>query len=386
MKKETYYIDDLDDLLAQDQDCNFIAFACTTLQAQGIDAFLSYLHWKGIAVKGYIFLLSHPLTGYLIKPEDFTTTADVKILNGSKSFSYSRSSWKILMERLRYRVKTGRKVYIVWTEVVESVIIRLEEKGYDCYSVLIDDGGGSYVDKLREKVKDVCYLNQKASILKRITLIIKTFIEYATSVLVQNTLKKNNRLIDFRIFVRENCHLHRNATVALFYEEEFRRHAATIQFADWGVFEDAYLINTQCFAENKMTDGIVDLKLYAEIAKLLLDTGKKVVLKPHPRELNLEKYKNLGLTVCSDNTYPQEVIIAGLQRKPKCIISVFSSTLLNAYGLFDIPAISLAKLLLKEDISPIFADQLKDFIKQYHNLFLFPASMDDLKKTLNELP
>lgn len=62
-----------------------------------------------------------------------------------------------------------------------------------------------------------------------------------------------------------------------------------------------------------------------------------------------------------------------------------SSTLLNAYGLFDIPAISLAKIMIREDINSVFAGQLNDFIDQYKNVFIFPENMDELKDVLLSL-
>lgn len=380
MNQDTYLIDDLPRLL--EGDCNLIAYACTTLQAQGIDAFLSYLQQSGVPVKGYILLLSHPLTGRLITPADFTTTADVEFVNGGKSFSYRRNPVMVLSERLRYRVKPGKKVYIVCTEVVDAVVAELTRHGFDCYSVVVDDGGGSYQDKLQFKIEDVRYLNHRASVPKQLALIARAVVEYASEEVMLRRIRKHERLIDFRIFKGEGSHLERNALAASFYEEEFRKHATTTGLRDTEAFEDAYLINTQCFAENKMTDGIVDLKMYAAVTKLIQSIGGKIVLKPHPRELNLEKYKTLGLNVYSNNTYPQEVIIAGLDRKPKCIISVFSSTLLNAHGLFGIPAVSLAKLMLKENISSVFAGQLKAFIKQYRNVFIFPESYEELEEIL----
>lgn len=144
------------------------------------------------------------------------------------------------------------------------------------------------------------------------------------------------------------------------------------------------MVNTQCLAENKITDGHLDLNLYEKVVDIAREIGLSVVLKPHPRELNVEKYKRLRIKLIPSDT-AQEAILANLEEKPKCIVSIFSSALLNAWGLFDIPAISLAKIMLKEEINEEFRRQLMDFIKQYNGVFLFPESYEKFKNAIQSL-
>ena len=59
--------------------------------------------------------------------------------------------------------------------------------------------------------------------------------------------------------------------------------------------------------------------------------------------------------------------------------------MLNAYGIFDIPVISLAKIFIKTGVSSTVEAQLKDYIKRYEKNFIFPETVDELKVALEKI-
>ena len=144
------------------------------------------------------------------------------------------------------------------------------------------------------------------------------------------------------------------------------------------------LFNTQCLFENKMSDGKTDLELYRLVSECTKSLGLKVALKPHPRELDLKKYSDFNIDIIPANI-SQEALLANTTDKPACVISIFSSTLLNAYGIFDIPVISLAKIFIKMGVSSTVEAQLNDYIKRYEKNFIFPETVDELKKELEKI-
>ena len=70
------------------------------------------------------------------------------------------------------------------------------------------------------------------------------------------------------------------------------------------------------------------------------------------------------------------------KEKPACVISILSSALLNAYGLFDISAISFSRIMIQRDIYSTYKEQVLDFEKQYKKVFMFPDIIEELKRIL----
>lgn len=81
----------------------------------------------------------------------------------------------------------------------------------------------------------------------------------------------------------------------------------------------------------------------------------------------------------------QESIIGALHIKPLCVISLNSSTLVNVSSIFNVPTISYAKILIKEDINLIERKNLEIFTKRFNGIIEFPDSINKLKALINEL-
>ena len=167
-----------------------------------------------------------------------------------------------------------------------------------------------------------------------------------------------------------------------YYKRALKRQLKMETPIEFKEFSKSILINTQCLFESNMTNGIVDLKLYKDAVKIVKKYNEKILVKPHPREMNIRKYEDIGCDLIKEMEYSQEVILSNLKEMPLCIISVFSSTLLNATGLFGVPAISLAKLMLRKNISKNMVGVLKKYIRQYDNIILFPDSWEELENLI----
>lgn len=199
-------------------------------------------------------------------------------------------------------------------------------------------------------------------------------------------LKRNHNIIDNKMFLYDTKEgFKRNDHINKFYCHVFYKNG-DIKFRDKiKVFNNCILINTQCLVENGITDGKTDLKLYKEAIEILKNYNSNIVIKPHPRELIPQKYMEFGCTLYMDNDKSQEVILANLENNPKAIISISSSTLLNASILFEIPVISLAKIMKNYEISYELKRELDDYIRQYKNTILFPGDFNELGEIIKEL-
>lgn len=373
--------------IQDDAKCTLLAYGITPLHAIGIDATYSKLFEDRSCVTGYIIIGSHPTTGKSLSPEYFYSGA--KRLHFVEDLTITRKNplldrWEAL--KLCWKKKHSQELYIICTEIKYEwfMLLKKQLKNADVKYVLIDDGGGSYADIYKDRLR-LALNNEHIYGLspKYLLIAIKMVFRVNYMKILEKVLIHNECLLDYRIFRIKNKKFKRNDEICDFYVDQFRIRGTKSNNQLWQCFEDASLINTQCLVENGITDGVVDLEIYKKVIGILESLKQSIVIKTHPREKNIEKYRLVkDVNIYSDPSVSQEIILASCHKPPKCIISIFSSTLLNAYGLFDIPAISLAKIALKYNISDVFRKQLKDYIEQYKSVFEFPKDYEELKSLL----
>lgn len=143
--------------------------------------------------------------------------------------------------------------------------------------------------------------------------------------------------------------------------------------------ENYILINTQPLD----LDCKQEIELLRRIINVFNEYGFRVVLKSHPRENNIEKYNELDITIDSRCRYSQEVIMESMSNKPAYIVGYYSTSLITAKIFYNIPAISIAPLALKEiDMSKEIKDDMVSFIKCFSNMVNGIESMDQLRRII----
>lgn len=384
--EKEFFIDDLKCML-NNKACNFIAFAITPLQSHGVDAAIYYLREKGIDPNGYIYILPHVTTGRCLNKDSFVSISQtIKVVNGCNKFSYNRTKKEIFTERvalLKYFSNKERKtIYVIWTEVLPSVLSIVLQLGYNCIFIIIDDGSGSYTNSFLNGFQTAILCENHSKISTKIKTAFRELINRLFISLMTRKLKKKGQLTDFCIFVYKKRYFEKNELAVRYYKRALKRQLKMETPIEFKEFSKSILINTQCLFESNMTNGIVDLELYKDAVKIVKKYNEKILVKPHPREMNIRKYEDIGCDLIKEMEYSQEVILSNLKEMPLCIISVFSSTLLNATGLFGVPAISLAKLMLRKNISKNMVGVLKKYIRQYDNIILFPDSWEELENLI----
>lgn len=385
-----YYTEDLIKEINNKPDCNFIACAVTYLQVIGINATINKMKSDGIKLSGFILIFEHPTTGRVLKDTDFD-------LNGTNiiAIDYCDKYRELTTKPFRNRllaISESRKEYefdfinILWTGIDYrwyEILSKVNSKKQLRF-ILIDDGDGSYINQFSNELYMELYENGDTFV-KRIKTLIKVSVREGTRNFLIKKLQSRGHLIDNRIFhVDRDGRYVPNTHISEFYKNAFREQGSRIDKSIIEKCENAVLFNTQCLFENKMSDGKTDLELYRLVSECTKSLGLKVALKPHPRELDLKKYSDFNIDIIPANI-SQEALLANTTDKPACVISIFSSTLLNAYGIFDIPVISLAKIFIKMGVSSTVEAQLNDYIKRYEKNFIFPETVDELKKELEKI-
>lgn len=369
---------------------NFYAFALTPLHAVGINVIISYLEDNGRKLKGYIFIRSHGITGKTIDSNSFSyASKELKIEN----YDYGVSS-KSIFEALREKkslLQASREipeneVYLVWTDIENEITENINKyvSIHKFIFIRIDDGEGSYLPMFRRFYGKGMIGKYNSTIIEKCKNYFAASIKTTFYSLICHNLKNRERYVEATIFKNSKSNIiSRNELFADRYVEVFKGIKAPSSYFDSKSSKGICLINTQCLLENSLTDGISDFQIIKEVCSKLCTKGYRIIIKPHPREKSIEKYEELHATVIKDNSIPQEAMIANAVEKPKFILGFNSSSLLNAYGLFEIQVISLANMLKdKNGVSKKYKKDLKKYIKRYKDYFAFPKEFDDFDRLL----
>ena len=389
------YLDDIIEILSNNKQCNFLALCLTPLHVNGVEATIRRLLDNGEHLEGYILLGTHDQTGR-------TVTKDMFSLKGS-GFTYLDFRMRFrdgrntnsLLDKIRAlyfvdKTKAEDKFFVVYTTVDYHWVNYLAKSVLSerrIYYVRIDDGGGSYADPVKDAYRFAIYNGKKgAGIIHRILVYSKIRIRIMYENLFTDKLIRNKQFLDNRLFTVNNFnHITGvNEDAKKYYIYGFEKSVDMSDRNDLLELKDSILINTQCLQENQIISNDIDFQLYREIVKCLQKKKIKVVIKPHPRELNPGKYKEIGAYIISSSV-TQESLLSYTEYNPKCIISIFSSTLLNAKGLFGVPSISLAKIVAEMDISSVLKTELFEYYEQYKDIIAFPESMNKLLEYIDNL-
>ncbi len=362
---------ELINVIKAEDDINFVGIAMTPLHLVGVKSVFHYLQ-KTKIIRGICLLIPHPKTQYV----NWTSESDSNDegINYFKVDDYFSDNSVNMIKSLACLKKYENKktVYVAYTRLYNKQIELAEIlQGSLCF-LEIDDGAGSYFVK-----KPKNQLISSGSLINSLREI-KHRAELAYYAHIKDSLIKQNRYLDCRICkIDEDGHFKVNEELKQYYLSSFKTSAHLLTNETLHQLGKCVLINTQCLHENGLTDGIVDLDLYKSFASAISVLKLPVIIKVHPREKNIDKYKIVG-NVLSVNEISQEAMLANLDEKPLCIVSLYSSTLLNANLLFDIPVISLAKIMLKMKISDRMRYILNEYIQQYNGIVLFPESFSEI--------
>lgn len=384
---EPYYLEDIGILIAESKDINFVACALMPLHVIGINAAIRYLNQNGIKLHGFIIVFEHSITGRHISKEDFIIGDNkITVCDGVMKWKYNKGiKFKALASIPSFHKRSTLTPFYYINSYPNTIIFNyISRMGYKTVWVQIDDGGASYVSRTRDAYElALLYIKDRNIIIRHIKIIIQVingiFQDYCAKM-----LSNTGGRIDFRLFDETQKTQRANPTSIKFYKEAFKR-AFHGNLDTLKCFEGCILINTQCLEECNLVDDEIDYRVYKAAISNIKDIGNNIVIKPHPRELNVDKYKALGVAVYDKYDCTQEVLLSCLEESPICVISIYSSTLMNISGIFDIPAISLAKIVLKEKPNPILKKVLEEYIEQYGNAVHFPESYDELTALIRRI-
>lgn len=373
-------------LIAGQPDVNFLAAAITPWHALGIDATILHLTEQGIALKGYIMMVAHNVTGSAINETNFhmTQKADIQIIYMKEKTEKRTFKEKLVRKAEKYRYYLGAErsqsnEVLYWVtplkpsyELIPRMAKAISRK---IQFFIADEGLGSYVtSKTGWCKRSFLEGNIKAGIKSIWTIFFReTFFLHR--------LNRRKQVKYYQLLLRDKNKWIINETAVKDY-----RAILTMQKrpADQKEYENKILINGEMLYESGLLTDNADVELYQQICKYAEQYQIPVILKPHPRENKAAvRYAKLPCDMESKGKAAQEVILATSSTRPLCIVGIVSTTLVTAKVLFGIDAISLNYLIDRKALKDCAF--FKRFNKTFDNLLYLPKTMEELNENLEEI-
>ena len=382
------------DLINKNEKCNFVAFAITPWHALGISATINKLVNNGNELNGYIFVYAYiqekNSIQYCVNFDNFeifnqkiqivyTTFERENILNKIKTI-YSASKYLLKNEanKKEFYVLSPSTIDLKWIDIL-----------YQCNRkkriifIMFDEGIGSTEFRTTHGmyVKRIAKYDGKEGILKKIKNYILAMFEHFLNCVFEKALSGKRGLVNNQLLIEYKGKIVKNKAIVNNYIEVFQK----MNSYDANEYSDCLLLNPQPEIFGSEIESHEEELLFRLCSDIAVSNGAKVVIKPHPRDNNFNRFNNYGCYVESNKNVSQEILISSLEKKPRCVVSLTSTTTFTLNLFYDIPSICLAKMVYKQMPSGSRKESYRRFIDNFSDLIFMPNDIDELKTKLDNI-
>lgn len=339
---------------------------------------LSTIEWlkakKGVE-KGIILLFEHPTDGYIVEKD----LVHVKWFDDMEVYGFKFGALATTKEVNRYLLnhrKEGKPFYIlrpVMPKLEFSVMLYNEGIRKNIVHVDIEEGLATYMRDWKGWLFEEIHTYNVVEIWKQLGM--RTWRKQFSEV----ALRKRNELIENTIFLPKRGGLIKNKRAIYYFRQTLNKMRTIYNLSEYENYQGSIIICTQTYGEQKRITAGEDIKTIRRICGILQKRGYRVIIKPHPRERDLEKYAELGCEVDSRNDIPLESILAGLKEKPKGIVGITTTTLITASLFWGITTLSIARLIKRECYKEEIVGEINKFCELFKDIVQIPERYEQIK-------
>lgn len=240
-------------------------------------------------------------------------------------------------------------------------------------SVVIDEGLGYYLRNTKGWL-----LETGKQGWSRLEFAEKMFKEWMYQRYTKIALKCRKQLIYNTFFLRRRRKLTVNCECIDCLREVMEDAVHLYSHVEGTIYENRLIICTQVFHDLGQIRNDADMVVIRQICNEAEKNHIGVVIKPHPRETDIDKYRGLGAEVEENHGVPMEIMLAGLQRKPVALVGITTTSLVSASVLWGMKTFSIVGLVGQEN----FAREVREDIDHFPRIF---AKYVTLPKTVNDI-
>lgn len=367
-----------------DGDIGFVSFVRTPWHAIGCNASLLRLKKEQGVGKGLIVLSRESCKSEnpLVMADSFDILNqneiifDLMFLDGNVFSQSKAQNIKTKLSSLSYfaRHKKGtRRIYILNPMSINDIFISRLKKALpdaDIVNVVIDEGLGVYMRSSFNWAVEQ-YNNTKS-----VKAFIRLLFDAQKKRAYVKLSSKRNEYISNNLLLKDGREFKVNSDIISFYKPTIE--SGRVDADKYSIYENAVVISAQLYFENGQIKNDADLKVYNKIILRLKEKGILTVFKPHPRDKDLSRYDCLDCYIDKDNTVSQEKIFASLNVKPYAVLSFTSTSLVTSKLFYDVKAVSLNRILDKDDVQLTLRNEFSNFEKAFENVVYIPKTIDAL--------
>lgn len=382
---KTYTEQEFIKLVNSEKDVNFIAEAVTPWHALGVEATIYHLQQQGIHLKGYIICTAHGVTGLGINENSFQMKKNQEIhIILLESPQINRTVKEKLTRRLhkyKYYISNSNDCknnnILYWARPLNPEydmlpLIDTKENNRKVVTILTDEGLGTYLNN--ELIWIQCSF-QEGGIKSGFQAVMKNLI---SNKFFMHRLQARRQISYNQLLMRNSGQWIPNEEAIQAYQAILRQGKAD---KDYSNYSNSVIINTGLYQGIYKNNS--DLRALEVVCKELKKKNVHVIVKPHPRDKEVNRFQILECEIEELSGIAQEVIFSGLQEKPYCVIGFDSTTLVSAKLLFDIEAISINVLINSNDLYE--GKHFNLFNKMFGDIIQIPKKKADLMNILKEI-
>lgn len=366
--------------------CNFLAWAITPWHVHGVHAALEFFKRQGIKTTGYIYIQDHHETGKVVSKElingldDEIEVKDEAEYKGHQNNIIQNTILIIKKLLTMKKAETEDTVYVVIPHRPKYSLLG-ELKNSRIIYVIVDEGIGTYIIPEKQWIKESCRVSCKANGEGKIIYWLKLLQENYLWKWYDKILKKKGCYIDLRFFVKNNVNQYVPNKLALdIYKSVMHIDAKSDEEYTYN-FSKYVILNPPLNAANNYSDE-QDIQVIKKCVEICKDNGIEVIVKPHPRERNLERYGSMGCIIEKRINISQEEIVSSSKIKPICVIGFTSTTLITLKYLFDVNTISICGLLDADKLSDTEKNKIMLFNNAFSQLVERPCDYNEMEEMI----
>lgn len=369
---------------------NYVAILHSQLHLNAFIAYYSKYIQKNPAHFGLIYIKQDQNGKYLIDNSDLQSIDNCRI----ERLPFQKESLpKKLRRYIRDFVYTNRLIriqkdgepllYLVpgmfrcrakslfeWQKQFEAGCVKM---------VHLEEGLGIYVNDDKDWMEPQCA--DKPKFIRKLIISIGLFFKEITDNRLIKKLEGNGNFEEFYLLRRSENKLVPNQEVCEAFAGVFAERSKHLGIQK--DYKDVILINSQPLKELMGVD--LDIKCYARIRDICEKRNIKLIVKPHPREKYVSRYRELGIEVDdSEKGISQEILLAGAKHKPLMMIGLHSTSLVTANLFYGIPTISIGKLD-KFNSLPIYGESTQKFMNTFTNFLEIPENYKQLEDVIDRI-
>lgn len=357
---------------------NFYAMALTPWHVIGVDICIEHLRRIGVNINGCVFIKTHKQTGKCISEVDFNnncsgiTYIDAGIMN--RPIKEQLVGYISAFKDITLGKRGGKTFYVICFDEVDFLWVDYLS-GSNIKFLLCDDGLGGYISFANQR------FSQNVNVKGRVFAWLYLLAMKGKETIYNHYFKCFNRIgliIDRRLLTRRGSSYITNDEIIDEYRLYINHDNKSTEHK--GLIEGHIILATDSFIENKMSYGGEDMQMFDCVYDVLcqLEIKDKMIIKPHPRELNVDRYKKYGCRIFDSSVGSIESLVAETHEKPLAVISLYSSAMVSLSVLFNIKTISMGKMLLKTSLNKYLKKDIRQYSRMFRGMVYFPNNQSDL--------